>query len=80
MKLGTCVINFILLNVLVGKLYRRFLVRKLVGVDAEESVFLGLTSKQKEKLLPRQEINIGVANSLSPHLTEKFLTNVELFF
>jgi hypothetical protein len=31
MKLGTCVINFMLLNVLVGKLYWHFWVRKLVG-------------------------------------------------
>jgi hypothetical protein len=31
MKQGTCVTNFILLNVLVGKLYRQFQVRKLVG-------------------------------------------------
>jgi hypothetical protein len=31
MKLGTCVINFMLLDVLVGKLYRRSWVRKLVG-------------------------------------------------
>jgi hypothetical protein len=31
MKLGTCVINFMLLHVLVGKLYRHFWVQKLVG-------------------------------------------------
>jgi hypothetical protein len=31
MKQGTCVINFMLLNVLFGKLYRHFWVRKLVG-------------------------------------------------
>jgi hypothetical protein len=31
MKLGTCVINFMLLNILVRKLYRHFWVRKLVG-------------------------------------------------
>jgi hypothetical protein len=31
MKQGTCVINFMLLNVLVGKLNRHFWVRKLVG-------------------------------------------------
>jgi hypothetical protein len=32
MKQGTCVINFMLLNVLVGKLYRHFRVRKLAVV------------------------------------------------
>jgi hypothetical protein len=31
MKQGTCVINFMLLNILVGKLYRHFCIRKLVG-------------------------------------------------
>jgi hypothetical protein len=31
MKQGTCVINFMLLNILVGKLYRHVRVRKLVG-------------------------------------------------
>jgi hypothetical protein len=31
MKQGMCIINFMLLNVLVGKLYRHFRVRKLVG-------------------------------------------------
>jgi hypothetical protein len=31
MKLGMCVINFMLLNVLVGKLYQQFWVWKLVG-------------------------------------------------
>jgi hypothetical protein len=31
MKLVTCVTNFMLLNVLVGKLYRHFWVAKLVG-------------------------------------------------
>jgi hypothetical protein len=31
MKLGNCVINFTWLNILVGKWYRHFSVRKLVG-------------------------------------------------
>jgi hypothetical protein len=35
MNQGTCVINFMLLKVWVGKLYRHFLVRKLVGHSVE---------------------------------------------
>jgi hypothetical protein len=40
MKQGTCVINFMLLNVLVRKLYRHFRVRKLVGHPVNGRIIL----------------------------------------
>jgi hypothetical protein len=57
MKQGMCVINFMLLNVLVGKLYRHFRVRKLVGHPVEHISMCGLVGKKGRQLdLPDQHL------------------------